>query len=242
MPQEKLPKLALLAKANGRLGEDQLDNLELGARQWGRSLVEPVGKSVLPFRPLTIGERTAPPRWGGRTLVNHQVPKVFSEELLLSRPIRCELSRLRYRGHSLFLSSYLHRISRKENSACSACGHPLRDLNHLLLDCSASEPFRKSIFGSSLSILDLWSMVQNLGCGPIVGSPRSSSAPPSLGRGRVVPPPPRTRWTNLGWNCFGLHPTKMMDVMEDREVWRVNLELLPRNPHGKVGNEKRERL
>ena len=34
------------------------------------------------------------------------------------------------------------------------------------------------------------SMVQTLGCGPTVGSPRSSSAPPSLGRGRVVPPPP----------------------------------------------------
>ena len=55
------------------------------------------------------------------------------------------------------LSSYLHRISQKENSACSTCGHPLQDLNHLLLDCPASEPLRKSIFGSSLSILDLWS-------------------------------------------------------------------------------------
>ena len=89
--------------------------------------------------------------------INHQVPKVSSEELLLSRPIRCELSRLRCHGHSLLLSSYLHGISRKENSACSACGHPLQDLNHLLLDCPASEPLHKSIFGSSLSILDLWS-------------------------------------------------------------------------------------
>ena len=74
-----------------------------------------------------------------------------------SRSIRSELSRLRCHGHSLLLSSYLHRISRKENSDCSACGHPLQDLNHLLLDCLASEPFGKSIFGSSLSILDLWS-------------------------------------------------------------------------------------
>ena len=79
--------------------------------------------------------------------------QVLSEELL-SRPIRFELSRLRCHGHSL-LSSYLYRISRKENSACSACGHPLQNLNHLLLDCPASEPLRKSIFGSSLSILDL---------------------------------------------------------------------------------------
>ena len=89
--------------------------------------------------------------------MNHQVPEVSSKKLLLLRPIRCELYRLRCHGHSLLLSSYLHRISPKENSACSACGHPLQDLNHLLLDCPASEPLRKSIFGSSLSILDLWS-------------------------------------------------------------------------------------
>ena len=56
--------------------------------------------------------------------MNHQVPEVSSEELL-SHPIRYELSRLRCHGHSLLLSSYLHRISRKENSACSACVHPL---------------------------------------------------------------------------------------------------------------------
>ena len=89
--------------------------------------------------------------------LNYQVPKVSSEELLLSRSIRCELSRLRCHGHSLLLSSYFRRISRKENSACSTCGYPLQDLNHLLLDCPASEPLRKSIFGSSFSILDLWS-------------------------------------------------------------------------------------
>ena len=89
--------------------------------------------------------------------LNFQVLEVSLEELLLSRSIRCELSRLRCHGHNLLLSSYLHRISRKENSACSACGHPLQDLNHLLLDCPASELLCKSIFGTSLSILDLWS-------------------------------------------------------------------------------------
>ena len=89
--------------------------------------------------------------------LNYQVPKVSSEELLLSRPICCNLSRLRCHGHSLLLSWYLDRFSRKENSACSACGHPLQNFNHLLLDCPASEPLRKFIFGSSLSILDLWS-------------------------------------------------------------------------------------
>ena len=54
---------------------------------------------------------------------------------------------------------------------------------------------------------------------------------------------PRTRWTNyiedLGWKCLGLHPSEMMDVMEDREVWRLNFELLPRSPHGKAGSEER---
>ena len=54
---------------------------------------------------------------------------------------------------------------------------------------------------------------------------------------------PKTRWTNyiegLGWNRLGLHPSEMMNVMEDREEWRLNLELLPRNSHGKAGNEKR---
>ena len=56
---------------------------------------------------------------------------------------------------------------------------------------------------------------------------------------------PRTRWTNyiedLEWNRLGLNPSKMMDVMEDREVWRFNLELLPSKPDGKASNEKEER-
>ena len=33
----------------------------------------------------------------------------------------------------------------------------------------------------------------------------------------------------------------MMDVIEDRQVWRLNLELLPHNPHGKAGNEERRK-
>ena len=54
---------------------------------------------------------------------------------------------------------------------------------------------------------------------------------------------PRTRWINysedLGWNLLELHSSKMMDVIEDREVWRLNFELLPRTPHGKAGNEEK---
>ena len=45
---------------------------------------------------------------------------------------------------------------------------------------------------------------------------------------------PKTRWTNyiedLGWNLFEFHPSEMMDVMEDREVWWLNLELLLPQP------------
>ena len=41
----------------------------------------------------------------------------------------------------------------------------------------------------------------------------------------------RTRWTNyikhLGWNRLGLHPSEMMEMMEDREVRQLNIKLLP---------------
>ena len=50
---------------------------------------------------------------------------------------------------------------------------------------------------------------------------------------------PRTRWTDyiedLGWNRLGLRPSQMMEVMEDREVWQLNLELLPPQPSRKSG-------
>ena len=50
---------------------------------------------------------------------------------------------------------------------------------------------------------------------------------------------PKTRWTNytedLGWNSSGLHRSEMMDVAEDREVWRLNLELLLQQPSQKSG-------
>ena len=57
------------------------------------------------------------------------------------------------------------------------------------------------------------------------------------GRGPVGRP--RTRWTNyiedVGWNRLGLYPSEMMEVMEDREEWRLNLELLPPQPSRKSG-------
>ena len=45
---------------------------------------------------------------------------------------------------------------------------------------------------------------------------------------------PKTRKTNyiedLGWNRLGLYPSKMMEVMEDREVWPLNHKLQPPQP------------
>ena len=56
---------------------------------------------------------------------------------------------------------------------------------------------------------------------------------------------PRTRWTNyfedLGWNRLGLRPSEMMKVMEDREVRRLNLELLPPQPSWKSGQWRKKK-
>ena len=56
---------------------------------------------------------------------------------------------------------------------------------------------------------------------------------------------PRTRWTDyiddLGWNRLGLRPSEMMEVMEDREVWRLNLELLPPQPSRKSGQWRKKK-
>jgi len=45
---------------------------------------------------------------------------------------------------------------------------------------------------------------------------------------------PRTRWEDfiedLGWNRLELQSSKMMEVMADCNVWRLNLELLTQQP------------
>jgi len=60
---------------------------------------------------------------------------------------------------TVFLTSYMCRIKRKENSFYSTCGHQLMFLlsAHLLLNCIASEPFRRAIFGPKISLFALWS-------------------------------------------------------------------------------------
>ena len=76
---------------------------------------------------------------------------------MLPRHARCVLSRLRCNGHSFFLGSYLSKIGRVENPFCSACGHPSQDTSHLILHCPATDSWRRSLFGDSLSLYDLWS-------------------------------------------------------------------------------------
>ena len=86
-----------------------------------------------------------------------QVPPIFTEELVLPRHARCVLSRFRCNGHNLLLGSYLSRIGRTENPSCSACGHSSQDTSHLILHCPATDSLRRSLFGDSLSLYDLWS-------------------------------------------------------------------------------------
>ena len=86
-----------------------------------------------------------------------QVPSISTEELVLPCHARCVLSRLCCNGHSLLLGSYLSRIGRIENPSCSACGHSSQDISHLILHCPATDSLRRSLFGDSLSLYDLWS-------------------------------------------------------------------------------------
>ena len=88
---------------------------------------------------------------------NTQISSISTEELVLPRHARYVLSPLRCNGHSLLLSSYLSRIGRIENPSCSACGHSSQDISYLIPHCPATDSLRRSLFGDSLSLYDLWS-------------------------------------------------------------------------------------
>ena len=64
---------------------------------------------------------------------------------------------LRCNGHSLLISSYLSIIGRIESSSCSACVLSSQDTSHFILHCPATDSLRRSLFGDSLSLYDLWS-------------------------------------------------------------------------------------
>ena len=86
-----------------------------------------------------------------------QVPSISTKELVLPRHARCVLSHLHCNRHSPILGFYLSRIGRIENPSCSACGHSSQDTSHLILHCPATDSLRRSLFGDSLSLYDLWS-------------------------------------------------------------------------------------
>ena len=102
---------------------------------------------------------------------------------MLCRHVCCVLSRLHCNGNSLLLGSYLSRIGRTENPSCSACRHSSQDISHLILHCPATDSLRRSLFGDSLSLYDLWSRPWSCLAS---GAPWSSAMPRSLGRGRVT--------------------------------------------------------
>ena len=116
---------------------------------------------------------------------------------MLPRHARCVLSRLRCNGHSLLLGSYLSRIGTIENPSCSACGHSSQDISHLILHCSATDSLRRSLFGDSLSLYDLWS--RSWGASRLLGLHGFCHAP-SLGRGRVTNNNNNIKWREYIYN------------------------------------------
>ena len=89
-----------------------------------------------------------------RNSLTHRFPRNLRS--LVTLAVFCVLSRLRCNGHSHLLGSYLSRIDRIEIPSCSACGHSSQDTSHLILHCPATDSLRRSLFGDSLSLYDLW--------------------------------------------------------------------------------------
>ena len=86
-----------------------------------------------------------------------KVSSVSTEELAFLHHALCVLSRLCCNGHCLLLNSYVSKIDRMENPSCSACCHSTQNNSNLILYCPAKDSFRRSAFGNSLSLYDLWS-------------------------------------------------------------------------------------
>ena len=89
-------------------------------------------------------------------LFDTQVLLISIKKLVLLHCARCVLSRLCCNAYSLLLG-YLSRIGRIKNPSCSACVHSSQDTSHLILQCPAMDSLRRSLFGDSLSLYNLWS-------------------------------------------------------------------------------------
>jgi len=66
---------------------------------------------------------------------------------------------------------------------------------------------------------------------------------PAIRNGNSPVGRPRLKWLNhifedLRWNRLGLILFEMKESVEDRNVWRLNLELLASDPQGKAVNDK----
>ena len=86
-----------------------------------------------------------------------RIPSVSAEELVLLCHAWCVLHRLFCNGCSLLVNSDLSSVGRIENPLCSPCGHPSQDICHLILHCPTTDSLRRSPFGDSLTLYDLWS-------------------------------------------------------------------------------------
>ena len=86
-----------------------------------------------------------------------QAPSISTKELVLPRHARCVLSCLCCNRHSLLLSCCFSRIGRIENPSCSVCRHSFQHTSHLIVHCPATDSLRRSLFGDSLFLYDLWS-------------------------------------------------------------------------------------
>ena len=89
--------------------------------------------------------------------LTHRFPRFPPRNLCFLRHARCIPSGLRCKQHSLLLSSYQLMIGRIENRYCSACRHLSQDTSHLILHCPATDSLRRSLFGDSLTLYNLWS-------------------------------------------------------------------------------------
>ena len=126
-----------------------------------------------------------------------QVSSISTAKLVLTRHVRCVLSRLRCNGYCLLLSSYLSRIGRIKNSSYSPLhtGFPIhflrtsgysfpedtRPRTPLILFCTVQ--LRTLCVARSLETLYL-SATSGPGPGscPASGAPWFSAMPPSFGR------------------------------------------------------------
>ena len=172
-PPCPLPHLSFYLKLCGRSGRNcLLSSLVLSGYQWvsGRLFLpgnnpadELLAPSAIPCSLSSLISRIHSSLFADwrRTVSSEffdiQVPSISTEELVLPRHDRCVVSRLCCNGRSLLLSSYLSRIGRIQNPLCSVCGHSSQDTSHLILHCPATDSLRRSLFGDSLSLYDLWS-------------------------------------------------------------------------------------